>query len=95
MKFNELISAISKDEGIPAAKVRKVAEAVVEQIKSSIEQGESFRLQRLVFTTKTVPAREATESRKARPESKRTLVKVRKRKIDEGDRGGSLEMQEQ
>ena len=82
MKFNELISAISKDEGIPAAKVRKVAEAVADQIKSSIEQGENLRLQRLVFTTKTVPAREATESRKARPESKRTLVKVRKRKID-------------
>ena len=82
MTFKELISAISKEEGIPEAKVRKVAEAVVEQIKSSIEQGESLRLQRLVFTTKTVPAREATESRNARPESKRTLVKVRKRKID-------------
>ena len=82
MNFKELVAAISKQEGIPASKVRKVAGAVIEQIKCSIEQEENLRLQQLVFKTKAIPAREATETRKARPEGKRTIVRVRKAKAD-------------
>lgn len=82
MTFKELISVISKKESIPASQVRKVAEAVIEQIKCSIEKDETLKLRTLVFTTKDVPAREATESSKARPARKQTRVKIRKTKVD-------------
>ena len=81
MNFKELVSAISKQEGISASKVRKVAGAVIEQIKHSIEQEENLNLRQLVFKTKAIPAQEATESRKARPESKRTIVRIKSAKV--------------
>ena len=80
MNLKELVSAISQQEGIPASKVRKIIEAVVDQIKYSIEHEEDLRLQQLIFKTKTIQPREATETTEARPEIKRTIVRIKKAK---------------
>ena len=77
MTFKDLVSSISTDNDIPAGTVRKVAKAVVESIKVSVESGEDLKLPGLKIKTQVTPAREATEKRKARPEVKRTLVKLR------------------
>tara|TARA_B100001939_G_scaffold258786_1_gene225695 strand:- start:117 stop:374 length:258 start_codon:yes stop_codon:yes gene_type:complete len=77
MTFKDLVSSISTDNDIPAGTVRKVAKAVVESIKASVESGEDLKLPGLKIKTQVTPAREATEKRKARPEVKRTLVKLR------------------
>jgi|TARA_Y100001934_G_C12033449_1_gene622465 nucleoid DNA-binding protein len=77
MTFKDLVSSISTDNDIPAGTVRKVAKAVVESIKASVESGEDLKLPGLKIKTQVTPAREATDKRKARPEVKRTLVKLR------------------
>ena len=77
MTFKDLVSSISTENDIPAGTVRKVAKAVVESIKASVESGEDLKLPGLKIKTQVTPAREATDKRKARPEVKRTLVKLR------------------
>ena len=77
MTFKDLVSSISTDNDIPAGTVRKVAKAVVESIKASVESGEDLKLPGLKIKTQVTHAREATDKRKARPEVKRTLVKLR------------------
>ena len=77
MTFKDLVSSISTNNDIPAGTVRKVAKAVVESIKASVESGEDLKLPGLKIKTQVTPAREATDKRKARPEVKRTLVKLR------------------
>ena len=77
MTFKDLVSSISTDNDIPAGTVRKVAKAVVKSIKASVESGEDLKLPGLKIKTQVTPAREATDKRKARPEVKRTLVKLR------------------
>ena len=77
MTFKDLVSSISTDNDIPAGTVRKVAKAVVESIKASVESGEDLKLPGFKIKTEVTPAREATEKRKARPEMKRAVVKLR------------------
>ena len=77
MTFKDLVSSISTDNDIPAGTVRKVVKALAESIKASVESGEDLKLPGLKIKTQVTPAREATEKRKARPEVKRTLVKLR------------------
>ena len=77
MTFKELVSRISTDNDIPAGTVRKVAKAVAESIKASVESGEELKLPGLKIKTQVTAAREATENRKARPEIRRTVVKLR------------------
>nr|WP_170951212.1 HU family DNA-binding protein [Synechococcus sp. UW106] len=76
MSFKDLVSTISSNNDIPAGTVRKVAKALVESIKASVESGEDLKLPGLKIKTKVIPAREATETFKARPEMKRTVVKL-------------------
>ena len=77
MSFKDLVSTISTDNDIPAGTVRKVVKALAENIKASVESGEDLKLPGLKIKTQVTPAREATEKRKARPELKRTVVKLR------------------
>ena len=42
MTFKDLISTISTENDIPAGTVRKVAKAVAESIKASVESGEDL-----------------------------------------------------
>ena len=83
MSFKNLVSTISTDNDIPAGTVRKVAKALAKSIKASVESGEDLKLPGLKIKTEVTPAREATEKRKARPELKRTVVKLRQ--SDEND----------
>ena len=77
MTFKELVATISTENDIPAGTVRKVAKAMLAGIRSSVEAGEDLALPGLKLKTVVTPAREATEKRKARPESKLTVVKLR------------------
>ena len=51
MTFKDLVSSISTDNDIPAGTVRKVARAVVESIKASVESGEDLKLPGLKIKT--------------------------------------------
>ena len=77
MTFKDLVSRISTDNDIPAGTVRKVVKEVAESIKASVESGEELKLPGLKIKTQIKPAREATEKRRARPEMKHTVVKLR------------------
>ena len=85
MNFKDLVSTISTDQGIPAGTVRKVVKALAENIKASVESGEDLKLPGLKIKTQVTPAREATENRKARPELKRTVVKLLQSDENEAD----------
>ena len=85
MNFKDLVSTISTDQEIPAGTVRKVVKALAENIKASVESGEDLKLPGLKIKTQVTPAREATENRKARPELKRTVVKLRQYDENEAD----------
>ena len=80
MNFKELVSTISSEQKIPASNVRKVAKALADQIKSSIEGGKSINPGGIVIKTKTIPARDAAENVEYRPEKKRTTVRLKKAK---------------
>jgi nucleoid DNA-binding protein len=77
MNFKDLVSIISTQNDIPAGTVRKVAKAVSESIRASVESGEDLLLPGLKIKTDVISAREATDKRKARPETKRTVLKLR------------------
>ena len=51
MTFKELVSTISNENDIPAGTVRKVAKAVAESIKASVESGDELKLPGLKFKT--------------------------------------------
>ena len=51
MTFKDLVSSISTDNDIPAGTVPKVAKAVVESIKASVESGEDLKLPGLKIKT--------------------------------------------
>ena len=85
MNFKDLVSTISTDQDIPAGTVRKVVKALAENIKASVESGEDLKLPGLKIKTQVTPAREATENRRARPELKRTVVKLRQSDENEAD----------
>ncbi len=85
MTFKDLVSSISTDNDIPAGTVRKVVKAVVESIKDAVESGEDLKLPGLKIKTEVTPAREATEKRKARPELKRAVVKLRQSNKSDAD----------
>ena len=85
MNFKDLVSTISTDQDIPAGTVRKVVKALAENINASGESGEDLKLPGLKIKTQVTPAREATENRKARPELKRTVVKLRQSDENEAD----------
>ena len=85
MTFKDLVSRISTDHDIPAGTVRKIAKAVVESIKASAESGEDLKFPGLKIKTQVTAAREATENRKARPEMKRTVVKLRESDDSDAD----------
>ena len=84
MNFKELVAAISSDQNIPVGMVRKVAQAVVEQIKTSADEGEDLKLPGLVVKTVSLPAREAMGEQKARPERKRTVIRFKNRENTSG-----------
>ena len=77
MTFKDLVSSISSEHDIPAGTVRKVAKAVVEGIKASVESGEDLRLPALKIKTVTTPAREEAGGKKGRAERKTTFIKLR------------------
>ena len=82
MTFKDLVSTISTENDIPAGTVRKVAKAVAERIKASVESGEDLKLPGIKIKTVSSPAREATDSKKAREEKKnhfRQIVHQKKR----------------
>jgi len=85
MTFKDLVSRISTDNDIPARTVRKVVKEVAESIKASVESGEELKLPGLKIKTQIMPAREATEKRKARPEMKRMVVKLRQSDDSDAD----------
>ena len=85
MSFKDLVSTISTDNDIPAGTVRKVVKALAESIKASVESGEDLKLPGLKIKTEITPAREANEKRKARPELKRTVVKLRQSDDSDAD----------
>ena len=85
MTFKDLISTISTENDIPAGTVRKVAKAVAERIKASVESGEDLKLPGIKIKTVSSPAREATDSKKAREEKKTTFVKLSTKKKDADD----------
>lgn len=85
MTFKDLVSRISTENDIPAGVVRKVAKAIGESIKASVESGEELKLPGLKIKTQITPAREATDKRRARKEMKRTVVKLRQSKDSDAD----------
>ena len=62
-----------------------MVKALAEKIKASVESGEDLKLPGLKIKTQVTPAREAMENQKARPELKRTVVKLRQSDENEAD----------
>lgn len=80
MKLKDLISDLSRETGVPAGQVRKVANALTRRLQDLIEQQEGFRSGNLVFRPITLPAKPASENESAKPERKIARVLVRPRK---------------
>lgn len=81
MNLKDLVSDLSRQTGVPAAQVRKVAKAFTQQLQVLIEQQEgSLRAGDIVIRPVTIPAKPASEGTAARPERKIARIAVRPRK---------------
>ena len=59
MNIKDITTSISEAENIPAGKVRKITRALLERMGEAIDNGEKLQLPGLVFSPRTLPAREA------------------------------------
>lgn len=83
MTIKEFTAAISETEKIPAGKVRKITKALLERIAEAIDKGEKLNLPGLVFTPRTLSAKEADGDKPARPERNIATLRRRTTKVDE------------
>jgi nucleoid DNA-binding protein len=61
MNLKELISKVSVETSIPAAQVRKVANAVLETLRSNVQAGENFTSASLNIRAVTTKATEKVD----------------------------------
>ena len=83
MDFKDITGSISEAESIPAGQVRKICKAFIERISVAIDNGEKLGLPGLVFSPRTLPAREAEFDKPARPARKVVTIRRRSPKTDE------------
>ena len=82
MNIKELTASISEAENIAAGKVRRITKAIIDRMGDAIDNGEKLQLPGLIFTPRTLPAREADGEKPYRPERKMAVLRRRVRKAD-------------
>ena len=87
MNIKDITASISEAESIPAGKVRKITKALLERIGDAIDSGEKLQLPGLVFSPRTLPARDAEGDKPARPERKVATLRRRQPKADQDSSG--------
>jgi hypothetical protein len=80
MNIKELISVVSAETNLPAAQVRKVVTAVLDQFSNLIETKGRFTSPAITITGLSLPARAGTEDKRERPERKFARMHIRKKK---------------
>lgn len=73
MNLKDLITKVSAETDLPAAQVRKVANAVLETLRASVEAGENFTSPLLAMRSVTTKAGERVS-----PNGEKVLVPERK-----------------
>jgi nucleoid DNA-binding protein len=61
MNLKDLVSKVSAETSVPAAQVRKVANAVLETLRANLEAGENFASPRLNVRALTTKATEKVD----------------------------------
>ena len=61
MNLKDLVSKVSAETSVPAAQVRKVANAVLETLRANVEVGENFASPRLNVRALTTKATEKVD----------------------------------
>ena len=85
MNFKDITSSISETEAVPAGTVRKISKALLKRIGEAIDNGEKLQLPGLIFTPRTIPAREAKADKPALPEKKGANIRRRTVKTKDSD----------
>jgi hypothetical protein len=80
MNMKELVSTVSAETNLPAAQVRKVTAAVLNQFAQLIETKGKFTSSAVTITGAITPAKPATEEKPDRPERKFARMRIRSKK---------------
>ncbi|QVL52571.1 MAG: hypothetical protein KFB97_14410 [Cyanobium sp. M30B3] len=82
MNMKELVAAVSAETNIPAAKVRKVTAAVLDQFAQLIESKGKFTSAAITIAGVVIPSKPATDDKPEQPERRLARMRVRKKKTD-------------
>jgi hypothetical protein len=77
LNSKDLVSAVSNETKVPAAKVRRVVNAVLTQFAELIDNQDKFVSSIITLQGVTLPAKEASGDKPARPERKIARMKRR------------------
>jgi len=80
MNMKELVSAVSTETNLPAAQVRKVTAAVLQQFAELIETKGKFTSSAITIAGAVMPSKPATEDKPERPERKFGRMRIRVKK---------------
>jgi len=80
MNFKELVALVSTETSLPAAEVRKVGLAMLDQLAGLIESQTNFTSPQLNLTAVTSPSKPAAEGKPAQPERKMGRLSIRAKK---------------
>ena len=89
MNMKELVAAVSVETNIPAAQVRKVTAAVLDQFAQLIESKGKFKSSVITIAGVVTPAKPATDDKPERPERKMARMRIGRRKAQEETEGNS------
>ena len=81
MNLKEAVDIISAETGLPAAQVRKVSLALLEQFAALIERQTNFVSPVVTLTPVTAPAKPAAGDKPATPERKFARMAIRTKKV--------------
>ncbi len=87
MHLKDIIASISKSEGIPAGRVRKIALVFLEKMGEAVDNGEKITAPGYSFNSRTIPAKEADGDKPARLETKVATFRRRPVKQDNAQPG--------
>jgi hypothetical protein len=80
MNMKQLVSTVSTETKLPAAQVRKVTTAVLNQFVQLIESQGKFTSSAVTISGIVMPSKPATEDKPERPERKFARMRIRVKK---------------
>ena len=85
MNFKDITNKVSHSEDLAAGRVRKISRAFLRELREVLNSGEDVSLPGMLIKCKTIPARDATDDKPARPERRSIVLRLKKVKDSQSE----------